>query len=120
MTKFVPAGQFPGKRPKYGNRRTRVDGLDFDSGAEAARWSTLKILERTGHVRDIRRQVRFRLVVAGVLVCSYIADFVYWDERLGREVVEDVKSKATRTDVYRIKRKLMMAVHGIEVAEVIR
>ena len=48
---------------------------------------------------------------------DYVADFVYTDEK-GMLVVEDTKSKATRTKDYIIKRKLLYAVHGIKIKEV--
>ena len=47
--------------------------------------------------------------------CTYIADFVYFDEK-GNLVVED--TKGMRTDTYIIKRKLMLHVHGIRIHEV--
>jgi hypothetical protein len=47
----------------------------------------------------------------------YIADFVY-TTCTGKKVVEDVKSPATRTDVYKIKKKLMRQKYGIEIKEV--
>ena len=47
--------------------------------------------------------------------CAYIADFVYKDAE-GRLVVED--TKGVRTPDYIIKRKLMLAVHGIQIQEV--
>lgn len=48
----------------------------------------------------------------------YTADFVYRDKQ-GNEVVEDVKSAATRKEAdYVLRRKLMLHVHGILVKEV--
>lgn len=105
------------KRSKWGNRPVCVDGIRFDSGHEAARWTELRLLERAARITELRRQVPFRLTVNGQLVCSYIADFVYVES--GREIVEDAKSAATRKiATYRIKRKLMAACHGIEIREV--
>lgn len=63
-------------------------------------------------------QPRFDFVINDVKVCAYIADFRYFDLQLQREVVEDTKGH--RTDVYKIKKKLMLAVFGIEVEEVRR
>ena len=100
---------------KYRNRKTEVDGVKFDSQAEANRWLELRIHERVGEVSNIRRQVSFPLVVNGIKVCVYRADFVYAQD--GREVVEDVKG--VRTAEYKLKRKLMLACHGIEISEVI-
>jgi hypothetical protein len=101
---------------KYGNRRTVVDGITFASRREAARYGELKLLAQAGAVRDLRLQVRYPLVVGGLLVCHYVADFVYWDRQSKSEVVEDVKGY--RTDVYALKAKLMRACHGITIREV--
>jgi hypothetical protein len=58
----------------------------------------------------------FRLVVNGIHICDYESDFTY--RRDGKLVVEDVKSKPTVTRLYRVKKKLMRAIHGIEIQEV--
>lgn len=102
------------KRSKYGNRKTEVDGLIFDSAREAKRWSELRLLERAGRIADLKRQVRYALDVNGQPICHYVADFVYRAD--GQPVVED--AKGFRTDVYKLKAKLMKAVHSITVVEV--
>ena len=102
---------------KYGNTKVNVDGMHFDSKREAARWQELRLLERAGEISDLRRQVRYELVpkLPGERPVDYIADFVYRDKN-GNEVVEDVKG--VRTQVYIIKRKLMLWRHGIRIREV--
>lgn len=111
------------KRGKYGNEKCAIDGMAFDSKAERKRWAELRLLLKAGYVSNVRRQVPFELIPAQRLAngrvlraCSYVADFVYRDERIGREVFEDVKGAVTPE--YRIKRKLMLWVHGIELVEV--
>ena len=106
------------KRSKYGNRRT--DG--FDSAKEARRFGELKSLG----VWPIERQVGFDLVVNGVHICRYQADFVYdvpySDGKM--RIVEDVKPRGKgfkKTAAYRmfiIKKKLMKAIYNIDVQEV--
>ena len=103
---------------KYGNKRTEVDGILFDSAAEAARYSVLKILVRTGHISNLERQKSFDLVVNDILIARYRCDFTYDDARTGEHIVEDVKSAATITPVYKLKRSLMRALHGITISEV--
>ena len=103
-----------GRRSKFGNHKTVVDGITFDSKAEATRYSVLKVLQSAGVVTQLRLQVPYDLSVNGVKVCRYIADFVYTMD--GKEVVEDVKGM--RTPEYKLKRKLMMAVFGIEIQEI--
>lgn len=101
------------REPKYKNEKMIADGRLFHSKREAARWSELKLLEHGGKISDLKHQVRFDLHVKGTLVCAYIADFTYTQN--GVNVVED--SKGPKTKEYVIKRKLMKAVHGIEVHE---
>ena len=119
------------KRPilkgrKYRNQKVTIDGITFDSKREAQRYAELQALASRNLIEDLRHQVPFELA-PGVRFSNekrakpalrYVADFAY---RLdGRLVVEDVKSAITaKAAAYRIKRHLMMAVHGIEVKEVI-
>jgi hypothetical protein len=108
------------KHSKYRNVKTVVDGITFDSRAEARRWRTLRMLERVGEIINLRRQVKFSLDVNGVHICDYVCDFIYGHCRQSRPitVIEDVKSIATMTPAYRLKKKLMKAIYGIEIVEV--
>lgn len=116
-----PAAAAPAKR-KYNNKKVVVDGIQFDSIKEARHYTNLTLLARAGQIRDLRLQVTYDLAPKVKLdgrtkpALRYKADFVYFDVKVGREVVEDVKGM--RTKEYRIKRHLMMSVHGIEVREV--
>lgn len=109
---------------KYGNHKTVVDGITFDSKKEANRWCELKLMEKAGIIGNLERQVPFRLIPTqkdskGKVLereVVYYADFIYTQD--GGWVVEDVKSSATRTKEYIIKRKLMLQVHGIRIREV--
>ena len=102
------------KRPKYGNRKVKIGDLTFDSAKEAKRWGELQFMVKAGEIKNLQRQVRFPIVVNGVKVCSYIADFTY--EELGGVVVEDVKSEFTRKDpLFRLKSKLLKATTGIDI-----
>ena len=115
----------PKKPRKYRNTKTVLDGITFDSKREAARYQELKALAARGVIEDFRHQAPF-VLAPGVRFSDekrakpalrYVADFSY---RLdGRLVVEDVKSAVTAgAAAYRIKRHLMLSVHGIEVKEV--
>ena len=114
---------------KYNNKKTN----GYDSKKEAKRAETLKILEQLGDVTDLREQVVYELIPAQtgirtVIVngkpkekeytierkCTYKADFVYVD-KTGKTIVEDVKG--FRTEVYKIKKKLLLFTHGIELLE---
>lgn len=104
---------------KYGAIPTTVDGYRFASRAEARRYAELRLMALAGEIADLELHPRFRLVVNGQSIGAYVADFAYTDVATGRRVVEDVKGgQATRTAVYRLKRRLMLACHGIEITEV--
>lgn len=96
------------------------EGVMHQSKLETKRCNELHLMQRGGLIRDLEAhpQPRFGFVVNDVKVCSYLSDFRYFDEQLGREVVED--TKGFRSDVFRIKKKLMLACFGIEVEEVRR
>lgn len=123
---------------KYHARKTETtDGIIHDSAKEADRWCELKLLERSGIITGLDRQVKYVLIPAqyetykrygkngarlkdGIRLfekeCAYIADFVYQFADTGEIVVEDVKGFKTKE--YRIKKKLMLWVHGIRIQEV--
>lgn len=91
-----------------------MDGRTFDSRKEAATYRRLKAEQLAGRVGGLRCQVRFPLKVNGVRVAVYVADFVL--VRDGRREVID--AKGFRTDVYRMKKALMLACWGIDIIEV--
>jgi Protein of unknown function (DUF1064) len=99
-------------RTKYRNRRTH----GYASKREFVRSCALRALANAGIISELREQVRFELIPKqdGERPVHYVADFVYRDR--GGVVVEDVKG--FKTEVYKLKRKLMLHVHGIRVKEV--
>lgn len=105
------------KRPhKFGAVRTIVDGKSFASKREARRYQELELLQRAGKIQNLATQISYPLKVNGVLICRYIADFKYLDLDTGANVVED--SKGYATPEYKLKKKLMKAVHEIDIREV--
>ena len=104
----------PQRGSKYGNRKTELDGLRFDSRHEADCYETLRLRGLAGKFYGLARQVTFFLP-GGV---KYIADFVTLNAD-GTYTVIDAKSEATRKDkVYRLKRRQMEQCLGIEIEEV--
>ncbi len=101
---------------KYKNHKVEVDGVTFASKAEASRYASLKLLVRVGGIEGLELQPRFPLVVNGVKVATYVADFRYRVAATGEVVVEDVKG--VRTPVYRLKKKLLEALSGTKITEV--
>ena len=122
---------------KYHSKKTVIDGITFDSKKEAERYSELKLLERCGAISNLELQKIYELIPAQYEIyerygkngqrlkdgkkcieksCVYKADFVYIDNETGQQVVEDVKG--FRTKEYKIKKKLMLYIHGIKIKEV--
>lgn len=108
----------PTKRRKYRNEPCEVNGIRFASKKEAQRYGVLRVLERTGFIRDLKPHPCYDLVVNGIKVGRYTADSRYIEAESGDLVVEDVKSKVTKTTAYRLRKRLMLACHGIEIREV--
>lgn len=127
---------------KYNSAKARCNqGHIHDSKKEARRCNELSFLERAGEITNLRQQVKYILIPAqkelsteiyrrgpkkgqlkeGKVIeqeCSYYADFAY--QKNGHEVVEDVKGyrNGQAYAVFKIKKKLMLYVHGIRVREI--
>ena len=96
-------------RTKYGNKKTVIGDITFDSLKEASRWQELCLLQHTGRIEGLERQVKFELVPKSndERAIHYIADFVYKEN--GDNIVEDVKG--VKTKEYIIKRKLLKWIY---------
>lgn len=125
------------KTNKYQAQKCEFNGEKFDSKKELAHYLELRLLERSGEITDLKRQVKFELiptqrepdtvgkrggVIKGKIIehaVSYIADFVYKDKQ-GNTVVEDTKGykEGGAYNVFTIKRKLMLWRYGIQIKEV--
>lgn len=109
---------------KYGNRKVQIGDKVFDSLKEARRYGELSMLQKAGYITDLELQKKFVLIPKqtdkyGKLAereCSYRADFVYTDTETGETIVED--TKGFRTETYKIKKKLLLYVHGIRIREI--
>ena len=126
------------KRSKYGNRKVTIEGINFDSEREAKRYLILKDYQNKGDISDLKMQVVYELIPAikelktVVLktktiqkevtiqqAITYRCDFTYIkDEKL---IVEDVKiSPKMLPPEYKLKKKLLRYVHGIDIREVFK
>jgi len=109
-------------RSKYGAVPTIVDNVRFASKREATRYSHLKLLEQQGIIRGLiwdKKDLRWPLEVNGTLICTYEADFFYEcqsDNGDWCEITED--AKGFKTPAYRLKKKLMKAIHNIDIQEI--
>lgn len=127
-----------GSSNKYHAEKVTVNGITFDSKKEARRYLELTALEQAGKIHGLRRQVKYLLIPeqrescteryksgpkkgqfkpGRVLEreCAYYADFDYYTED-GTHVVED--AKGVRTEVYRLKKKMLLYTHKIRISEV--
>jgi hypothetical protein len=101
---------------KYKAEKHRIDGYTFDSKKEAQRYADLRLLVEAGEIRDLRIHPRFPLEINPNCIVTYVADFSYLPKDGSRTVVEDVKG--VKTPVYRLKKKLMKAIYGIDIQEI--
>ena len=111
---------------KYGNHKTVVDNITFDSNAEARRYGELCLLQKSGAICNLQLQVPFVLwsgvkfpgAARATPACKYIADFVYLEPSGSclRTVIEDVKGM--RTAIYKLKKHALKALHGLDVREI--
>lgn len=109
-------------RSKYYSKKVIVDGIKFDSKKEAAYYQKLKILEKTGKIKNLTLQKEFLLQEKFKLngktrrEINYRADFSYISTDDDKLHIVDVKGY--RTDVYKLKKKLFEYKYGIEIEEV--
>lgn len=107
--------------PKYKNRKVEYKGIVFDSIRERNYYMYLEGLLDSGEITDLQLQVKYELQPSfkasngkTIRAITYIADFVYKDKD-GKEIIVDVKG--FRTDVYKLKKKLML-YKGYDIVEV--
>ena len=105
---------------KYRNKKTVVNGIVFSSQKEARRYLELTGLQKKEKIVGLKLQEKFVLIPKIKLTsgktqreATYIADFTYIEK--GNYIVEDVKG--VKTPVYKLKKKLMLHVHKIEILE---
>ena len=121
------------KAPKYHNQPDSRGNLRFDSKKEARRYDELMLMLKAGQIRNLRLQQQYTLQE------SYITETgervrpstmwptsptsapprrtkygtVFW-----LPVVEDVKSRATKTAQYEMKKKLLRERFNLTITEV--
>lgn len=112
------------KPTKYNNVKCEINGIKFDSQKERDYYLTLLELYKRGKIKDLRLQVRINLQEGfttpegkRVRAIDYIADFTYIDETGNKHIVDVKGGKATKTAVYKLKKKLL-ADKGFYIEEV--
>lgn len=93
-------------RLKYGNKLTVINGTRFHSKGESRRFLELQLLEKAEKISNLKLQVTFPLIVNGVEVATYKADFTYIEN--SKLVIEDYKG--FQTDIFKLKWKILKAM----------
>jgi hypothetical protein len=100
---------------KYHNKKTKIDGIIFDSKLEAKRYTELKMLEKNEYIKELKLQPSYDLIPSfkkGNKIyrkTTYRADFSYYDNKLNKTIIED--TKGFKTPVYMLKKKLFEYIY---------
>ena len=98
---------------KYNAKPIVIDGIRFASTKEGNRYLVLRDMEKKGEITHLELQPKFDMIVNGIKVGYYKADFIYFEGQ--KRIVEDVKGM--RTDVYKLKKKIVEAQYSIKILE---
>lgn len=110
------------KQSKYKAKRTVYAGVEYDSAKEATQARQFDLARQDPdpehRVVDVKRQVVYKLGIDGVHLCKYKLDFLvtYASGRVRHIDVKGMK-KGVPYDLFTLKKRLMKAIHGIEVEE---
>lgn len=108
---------------KYHNKKTTIDGINFDSKKESKYYPIFKKLEQQGKIKNLILQEKFHFIINGNPLIirskgypngrriSYSADYSFFDMEQNKQRVIDIKG--LQTDVFKIKKALMESCHGI-------
>ena len=99
---------------KYLNKKCEYQNIKFDSIKEMRFFIYLKQLEEKGEICNLRLQVKFPVLIENRKVCSYIADFTYYDE-FGYHVVDAKSPITTKNPTFRLKKKLVEALYNFDI-----
>lgn len=104
---------------KYHNKKCFYKGMTFDSKKERDYYVILEMMLKNNQITDLKTQVKFELQPSfkfkgkTIRSINYIADFTYVkDEKL---IIVD--TKGYRTEVYKLKKKIMQ-FKGYDIKEI--
>lgn len=106
------------KPSKWNAVKATVFGIDFHSKHEANVYLGLRGRQDEGEITQLQTQVHYKVVINGYEICEYIADFSYVENGLLKVVDAKGASTGSAYAMFRLKKKLMLACHGIDVEEV--
>lgn len=92
-------------------RKTELNWLHFDSTGEYRRFCELVLMEQTGIIRHLQRQLPIEIRINNRAVGKYVCDFVFNQD--GKMVYEDFKGHDT--PLSRFKRKCVEAMYDIQI-----
>lgn len=98
---------------KYNNTWTEYNGVKYQSKKEANYAAELDLLKKAGEVKEWKRQKRFEITKRGKHICYYYIDF----EVLTKKGIEYIDIKGFKTNIYKLKKKLVEAQYGIKIIE---
>ena len=103
------------KRSKYGNKKTVLGNVVYDSQKEANRAFELGLLLKAGEIKNLERQKRFEIVpkTETERAVFYVADFCYLEVKTNKLICEDVKGFATSD--FKLKQKMMYYFYHIKI-----
>ena len=103
---------------KYHNVRTSYNGKMFASKKEATHAGLLDAMQRakepSQRVKSVIYQYRIPIVVNGIKIAHYVADF-YVSFADGHKEIHETKGFRTRE--YILKKKLVEAIYGEKILE---
>ena len=104
---------------KYHNKKCIYKDMTFDSKKERDYYVILEMMLKNGQITDLKTQVKFELQPSfkfngkTIRSINYIADFTYIKD--GKLTIVD--TKGYRTEVYKLKKK-MMQYNGYDIEEI--
>lgn len=111
LTIITKTTYFSPNKLKYKNTIIYADGIRFQSKKEMNHYQNLKLLQKAGKLSFFLRQAPFHL--PGNI--KYICDFIcFWTD--GTITFEDVKG--FKTNIYKIKKKLVQSTYPIQITEI--
>lgn len=108
------------RKNKYNAKKTSYNGNNYDSKKEAKYAESLDLAMKysvEGAPEKWERQIRMPVKINDKHICYYILDFkVYYKDRIEYIDVKGMKS-GPAYQMFRLKKKLVEAYHGIEIIE---
>lgn len=92
---------------KYGNVRAEYNGSSYMSKKEANYAFELDLQVKAKEIKEWRKQVRVPLKINGVLICTYVVDFLITHNDDSEEYIE---IKGFETKDWKLKYKMFKAL----------